>query len=73
MLNFNHYKYTNEKKPYGGGNGVNLRDKQGRLKCCFKCNSAKHFAYDCIGLRNNINSKIMYCFKCNPAQHFVCD
>ena len=40
---------------YEGGNGVNFLDKQGRLKCGFKCNSAKHFVHDCTGSRNNIN------------------
>ena len=52
---------------------MNLLDKQGRPKHCFKCNSVKHFACDCTDLRNNINRTIMYCFKCNSAQHFVCD
>ena len=72
MVNFNHYKNTT-KNSYCGGNGANVSDKQGRLKHCFKCNSVKHFACDCTGLRNNIDNKILHCFKCNSAQHFPCD
>ena len=43
-------------KSYGGGNGANFSCKQGRLKYCFKCNSAKHFVHDCICSRNKINT-----------------
>ena len=57
-INFNHYKNVYEKRSYQGWNGVNLSDKQGRLKCCFKCNSAQHFVHDYAGLRNNINTVI---------------
>ena len=54
-MNFNHYKNANEKKNYRGGNGANLSDGQGRLKQRFKCNSAKHFACDCAGSRDDSN------------------
>ena len=46
------------KKSYGGGNEANFSHKQGRLKCCFKCNLAKHFVCDTTGSRNNINAII---------------
>ena len=36
MISFNYYKCANKKKSYrGGGNRMNLSDKQGRQKCCF--------------------------------------
>ena len=57
-INFSCYKDDNEKKSYGEGNGVNFSCKQGRQKCCFKCNSANPFVCDCTGLRNNINTVI---------------
>ena len=53
---FSCYKNVNDKSSNAGRIGANFFYKQGRLKCCFKCNSAKHFACDCTGLRNSIDT-----------------
>ena len=54
-INFSRCKDVNEKKKsYGRRKGANFC-KQGRLKHCFKCNSAQHLIHDRTGLRNNIN------------------
>ena len=71
MVNFSHYKDVKEKNVIGGGNGTNFSYIQGRLKHYFKCNSAKHFACDYTGLRNDINNKLIHCFKCNSAFHKI--
>ncbi len=74
MINFSHEKNVNKKEKVNEeGNGAIFSGKQGRLKCSLKCNPAKHFAHDCLGSRNDINSKIIHCFKCNSAQHFIYD
>ena len=61
------------KKSYGEGNGANFSSKQGRLKHCFKCNSAEYFALDYTVSRNNVSCKIMHYFKGDSTQNFVHD
>ena len=56
-VNFN--QYWREQKTYQA-NKTNPIDKQGKIICSFKCNSAKHFARNCtsFSLRNDINTVV---------------